>query len=270
MQHHRRRNIEISHNTYHRYFMQPQPNYDLYPSLSRRMSNGYEHRPQPIARRSDPFNFATAVAKSSRFSGVNTTPQPVEQADAAVAADHQAPLPLSRNTTARQDWDCYPMVLRNVSTMTPMTFVCCACHIGYFPRYLTVFITGSKLWESRYARSLACYGALYYEFHILTTNFLLIIYFLSNTCQNIHSYCNYEKIKSPGSTSSHTRPPFPTADNLWRDPKSYYISFLLFKNKVAFTALCRLHSPTRPLPQLLMTREHDAFACRDRSVFHNP
>ncbi|CAO3674682.1 unnamed protein product [Umbelopsis vinacea] len=78
------------------------------------MSNGYEHRPQPIARRSDPFNFATAVAKSSRFSGVNTTPQPVEQADAAVAADHQAPLPLSRNTSARQDWDCYPMVLRNV------------------------------------------------------------------------------------------------------------------------------------------------------------
>ncbi|GAB5585265.1 hypothetical protein Unana1_00165 [Umbelopsis nana] len=93
--------------------MQPQPNYDLYPSLSRRMSNGYEHRPQPIARRSDTFNFATAMAKSSRFSGVNTTPQPVEPAEAAVV---QAPLPLNRSAAAtpRQDWDCYPMVLRNV------------------------------------------------------------------------------------------------------------------------------------------------------------
>lgn len=78
------------------------------------MSNGYEHRPQPIARRSDTFNFATAMAKSSRFSGVNTTPQPVEPAEAAV---DQAPLPLNRSAAAtpRQDWDCYPMVLRNVS-----------------------------------------------------------------------------------------------------------------------------------------------------------
>ncbi|CAO3689372.1 unnamed protein product [Umbelopsis ramanniana] len=110
MQHHRRRNIEITRTIYHKHFMQSQPNYDFYPSLSRRMSNGYEHRPTPIVRpTTDSFNFAMAAAP--RFSGVNATPQPVD-----AAADEQAPLPFSRalNAPPRQDWDCYPMVLRNV------------------------------------------------------------------------------------------------------------------------------------------------------------
>ncbi|KAG2174605.1 hypothetical protein INT44_006869 [Umbelopsis vinacea] len=110
MQHHRRRNIEITRTIYHKHFMQSQPNYDFYPSLSRRMSNGYEHRPTPIARpATDSFNFA--MAASPQYSGVNATPQPV---DAAV--DEQATLPFSRsaNESPHQDWDCYPMVLRNV------------------------------------------------------------------------------------------------------------------------------------------------------------
>ncbi|ORX42178.1 hypothetical protein DM01DRAFT_1411862 [Hesseltinella vesiculosa] len=78
--------LETNPRTYYQYYKTAPPSYDLYPSLSRRLGNGYEHQPSPPVRRHP---------RTANIFTMNVCP----------------PNPSSHELPA---WDLYPSILRSV------------------------------------------------------------------------------------------------------------------------------------------------------------
>ncbi|KAI7903518.1 uncharacterized protein BX663DRAFT_506730 [Cokeromyces recurvatus] len=87
--------LEITPRVYYEYYMTTKPSYDLYPSLSRRLNNGYVH--QPIKSPKKQTDFIVLKASSVHREIMND--------------------PLWQATQQEQNpsWDLYPAILRNVT-----------------------------------------------------------------------------------------------------------------------------------------------------------
>ncbi|CAO3650399.1 unnamed protein product [Cunninghamella blakesleeana] len=79
--------LETTPRTYYEKYVRVTPNYDLYPSLSRRLGNGYVYQPKPPTRRH---------TKRTNFISMNIYSNHVQ--------------PQDNNSS----WDLYPSILRNV------------------------------------------------------------------------------------------------------------------------------------------------------------
>ncbi|KAI8344001.1 hypothetical protein BC941DRAFT_407507 [Chlamydoabsidia padenii] len=90
--------LETTPRTYYRDYVTATPNYDLYPGLSRRLGNGYVHRPSPPVRRQP---------KDTNFINMNLHRSALE-----TVSDQQF---ISHGQDNHPSWDLYPSILRNVS-----------------------------------------------------------------------------------------------------------------------------------------------------------
>lgn len=101
--------LETTPRVYYEHYMTATPSYDLYPGLSRRLGNGYIHRPtrptRPQKRQQTNFISMNAVPK-------RTTPN---NNDDPLWQPQPTPQPLQQQETP--SWDLYPSVLRNVSNI---------------------------------------------------------------------------------------------------------------------------------------------------------
>ncbi|KAI9300127.1 hypothetical protein BJ944DRAFT_273469 [Cunninghamella echinulata] len=81
--------LETTPRTYYEKYVMVTPSYDLYPSLNRRLSNGYVHQPTPpVRRQTKKTNFISMNIYSSSSHRVQPQDNP--------------------------SWDLYPSILRNV------------------------------------------------------------------------------------------------------------------------------------------------------------
>lgn len=96
--------LETTPRVYYEHYMTATPSYDLYPGLSRRLGNGYIHRPtrpkRPQKRQQTNFISMNPVSKRATHND-----DPLWQPQ---------PQPLQQETPS---WDLYPSVLRNVSNI---------------------------------------------------------------------------------------------------------------------------------------------------------
>ncbi|CAO3655508.1 unnamed protein product [Mucor fragilis] len=92
--------LETTPRVYYEHYMTAQPNYDLYPSLSRRLGNGYVHRPIRRPQKQQQTNFISIHGTASR-SSYDVDQDPLWQ-----------PIPQRQQETP--SWDLYPAILRNV------------------------------------------------------------------------------------------------------------------------------------------------------------
>lgn len=91
------------------YYEHYTPSYDLYPSLCRRLGNGYVHRPSNPTKRSkkqQQTNFICMNSTSSRRL-YDETQDPLWR---------PIPQPQQENVNT-PSWDLYPSILRNVSSL---------------------------------------------------------------------------------------------------------------------------------------------------------
>ncbi|KAG2203696.1 hypothetical protein INT46_001726 [Mucor plumbeus] len=99
--------LETTPRVYYEHYMTAQPSYDLYPSLSRRLGNGYV--PRPIRRpkkQQQQTNFISIHGTTSRRS-YNVDQDPL----------WQPTIPQIQQETP--SWDLYPAILRNASILLP-------------------------------------------------------------------------------------------------------------------------------------------------------
>ncbi|KAI8087516.1 hypothetical protein BDF21DRAFT_414571 [Thamnidium elegans] len=102
--------LETTPRVYYEHYMTATPSYDLYPSLSRRLGNGYIHRPtRPVQKQQTNFISMNIVARRTH----NTTDDPLWQ-------PQPQPLQPLQETPS---WDLYPSVLRNVSFCISIFFL---------------------------------------------------------------------------------------------------------------------------------------------------
>ncbi|KAI9488409.1 hypothetical protein BDB00DRAFT_848306 [Zychaea mexicana] len=97
------------------------PSYDLYPSLSRRLVNGYVQRPVPrkCSQRCDrQINFATMnMIQREQASSTSSTwyhPHPMLDLFARLPAEQEEEQHEHIQDDEIPTWDLYPLVLRNV------------------------------------------------------------------------------------------------------------------------------------------------------------
>jgi hypothetical protein len=96
--------LETTPRVYYEHYMSVTPSYDLYPSLCRRLGNGYVHRPPRPARSiKQQTNFICMNSTSSRHL-YDETQDPLWR-----------PIPPAQQENATPPWDLYPAILRNVS-----------------------------------------------------------------------------------------------------------------------------------------------------------
>jgi hypothetical protein len=114
--------LETTPRVYYEHYMTATPSYDLYPGLSRRLGNGYVHRPvitRPNKKQQQTNFIFTHTPSSVRRYNQDEDPlfQPVQQ---------ETP-----------SWDLYPAILRNVSF-----------YISFqaFKKELTALIIGREFW----------------------------------------------------------------------------------------------------------------------------
>lgn len=108
--------LETTPRTYYKDYVTATPNYDLYPGLSRRLGNGYVHRPSPPVRRQPKdTNFITMnlhPASNTRSISIPTS----ETSHSMTVSDQQL---ISHAQDSHPSWDLYPSILRNVSIIRP-------------------------------------------------------------------------------------------------------------------------------------------------------
>ncbi|KAI9358186.1 hypothetical protein BD770DRAFT_388044 [Pilaira anomala] len=95
--------LETTPRVYYEHYMTAAPSYDLYPSLSRRLGNGYIHRPTRPVKKQQQTNFISMNIVSRRIH--NTNDDPLWQPQ---------PQPPQQQQQETPSWDLYPSVLRNV------------------------------------------------------------------------------------------------------------------------------------------------------------
>ncbi|KAL0091344.1 hypothetical protein J3Q64DRAFT_1709448 [Phycomyces blakesleeanus] len=105
----RRSNVhfETTPHAYYEHYSIAAPNYDLYPSLSRRLGNGHTHQPTKPPRREAQMDFAAMNVMTNETFGYEQNRQP-----------HPYVPPFQPAPVVEQqfDWDLYPLIRRNVST----------------------------------------------------------------------------------------------------------------------------------------------------------
>ncbi|GAA5795074.1 hypothetical protein HPULCUR_000425 [Helicostylum pulchrum] len=94
--------LETTPRVYYEHYMTATPSYDLYPSLSRRLGNGYIHRPTRPVQKQQQTNFISMNIVARRTH--NTTDDPLWQPQPQPQLQQQE----------TPSWDLYPSVLRNV------------------------------------------------------------------------------------------------------------------------------------------------------------
>lgn len=105
--------LETTPRVYYEHYMMETPNYDLYPGLSRRLGNGYIHKPIRPTRpkKQQQTNFISITNTSKRiYYNINNDPlwQPhIQQQEEQVQQQGE-----QENLPA---WDLYPAILRSVS-----------------------------------------------------------------------------------------------------------------------------------------------------------
>ena len=103
------------------------PNYDLYPSLSRRLVNGYHSRPPPARkcsrRRDRQINFATMnmIQRERATSNTWYHPHPMFDLFARLPPDNEQEQQHNDDDQSIPQWDLYPLVFRNVSLIVYLT-----------------------------------------------------------------------------------------------------------------------------------------------------
>lgn len=128
--------FEITPRTYYEHYSEAAPSYDLYPALSRRLGNGYVHRPS--LKRHDRLKQLDFAAMNLR-----TFHRPHPMLDHFAQLPEEAPNPNEHRDQVDSvpPWDLYPLLLRNVSIT--YIFVNGICRSGWsWLKFL-----GSKLWN---------------------------------------------------------------------------------------------------------------------------
>ncbi|KAI9484089.1 MAG: hypothetical protein EXX96DRAFT_477892 [Benjaminiella poitrasii] len=100
--------LETTPRVYYEHYMTAPPSYDLYPSLSRRLNNGYIYQPIQKPKKQQQTNFIVLNTSRSTSSLVNNDPL----WQATFQQQEQDP-----------SWDLYPSILRNVSFELPFSFL---------------------------------------------------------------------------------------------------------------------------------------------------
>ncbi|SAM05091.1 hypothetical protein [Absidia glauca] len=106
--------LETTPKAYYKDYVTATPNYDLYPGLSRRLGNGYVHRPSPPVRRQPKdTNFITMNLHPASNSRSISVPMATasETAHSMTVSDQQL---ISHAQDSHPSWDLYPSILRNV------------------------------------------------------------------------------------------------------------------------------------------------------------
>lgn len=120
------------------------PNYDLYPSLSRRMGNGYVHRPSkpPMTHAQDrQVNFASMniIHRGERRTWYS--PHPLldlfSRLPASEHEDDRTTVLGQNDDTHLPPWDLYPLLLRNVNSHPMIVLLPNTHHV----------CLGGKLWD---------------------------------------------------------------------------------------------------------------------------
>ncbi|KAI8390950.1 uncharacterized protein BYT42DRAFT_554989 [Radiomyces spectabilis] len=107
--------LETTPRAYYTHYMSAVPSYDLYPALSRRLGNGYVHRPiRPVRTKDRQMNFAAMNIAGSRrerhFALAEINWQQLTQ-------QHQRQMIQQEAQDVTPPWDLYPSVLRNVENL---------------------------------------------------------------------------------------------------------------------------------------------------------
>lgn len=114
--------LETTTRVYYEHYMTATPSFDLYPGLSRRLGNGYVHRPsrpsRPLKKQQTNFfsvHMNTTLRRSNPTASATTA---TNRMDDPFWQPQPQPLPQEAPS-----WDLYPSVLRNVSMSTLVSYL---------------------------------------------------------------------------------------------------------------------------------------------------
>jgi hypothetical protein len=107
--------LETTPRVYYEHYTLATPNYDLYPSLSRRLGNGYIHKPirpiRPKKQLQTNFISINNSANSINRRTYNNNDDPLWQPH----LQHHQQQVVQQEEQENPGWDLYPAILRNVS-----------------------------------------------------------------------------------------------------------------------------------------------------------